>query len=67
MWGWLLPRIAYGNLMVDHFVYLPGGMVGEPVALVPAPAPWVSWAVFAGWIRPGVPRRPCAWACGSRS
>jgi len=48
-WGWLLPRIAYGNLMVDHFVYLPGGMVGEPLALVPAPAPWVSWAVVAGW------------------
>lgn len=49
-WGWLLPRIAYGNLMVGQFVYLPGGMVGEPVALVPAPAPWASWAVFAGWI-----------------
>lgn len=49
-WGWLLPRIAYGNLMVDQFVYLPGGMVGEPIALVPAPAPWASWAVFAAWI-----------------
>ena len=48
-WGWLLPRIAYGNLMVDQFVYLPGGMVGEPLALVPAPSSWVSWAVVAAW------------------
>lgn len=49
-WGWMLPRIAYGNLMVGQFVYLSGGFVGEPVALVPPPSPLAAWAAFGAWI-----------------
>ncbi|WP_374713000.1 hypothetical protein [Symbiobacterium terraclitae] len=49
-WGWLLPRIAYGNLLADHFVYLSGGFVAEPLALVEPPSPLASWAVFGAWV-----------------
>jgi len=49
-WGWMLPRIAYGNLLAGQFVYLSGGFVAEPLALVASPSPLLSWAVFAVWV-----------------
>jgi len=49
-WGWMLPRIAYGNLLAGQFVYLSGGLVAEPLALVPPPSPLLAWAVFAAWV-----------------
>jgi hypothetical protein len=47
-WGWATPRIAYGNLLADNFVYFQGSL-SKPLALVPAPAPMFTWLTVTGW------------------
>jgi len=47
---WVLPRSAYGALLLANFAYFPDGFAHPPIGVVPPPAPWVPWAVMLFWI-----------------